>query len=137
MTHNFRYPPIEEALCEIQLAEEDSTLPGMFKVNLNREKYPHTEKRCTREYSLTNLAEGTVEHQVRTIDFAVFLSPDKKQLVQVSPSIVSVNVLKPYCGWEEFLQNIQNMISIISEYSESKNAKRIGLRYIIDPDKMI
>lgn len=59
-----------------------------------------------------------------------FSSEDEKVLIQVGTRLLSVNHLKPYSSWQNFLLLIQDSFNAYCEVAEPKSVHRFGLRYI-------
>lgn len=129
MEKHYNSPPVVEALCEFQLEKEDTTLAGVFFGEVETD-FPIKEQRSTRKVDINANDQGIVEHQVQTIDYAVFRSSGKNHLIQVSPSSVSVNFLQPYGGWDIFRDDINRALEVLLHAQGSIRLKRIGMRYI-------
>ena len=59
-----------------------------------------------------------------------FYNKDENKLVQIGAHRLSINILKPYDGWESFKPRIEECLKIYKELSNPTGYSRRGLRYI-------
>ncbi len=134
MSRKYKNPPLIEAVCEFQFdpqPEWDIALPGLVYGEL-KETFPIREPVAGEiEFTLTASAEAGVQPQVHTVtDRIRFLRKDRKALVQVGPHLLTVNHLKPYPTWEEYLPLIEAAYGVYRSVAQPQGLSRIGLRYI-------
>ncbi len=130
----YRNPPIEEALCEFQFADGkdwDLATPARLQ-DAFRKRYP-AKPRFQQSFA-ANLAagpqsspsialmQGTVKTQ--------FTDDAGTNLVSVAPGLLSIHVLRPYCGWEVFRPQIEEAVSTFATLTGATTVTRIGVRYI-------
>ncbi len=129
----FKYqnPPIIEALCEIFFAgsEWDATIPGSF-YQIVRDAYPN--KREIPRFGLTmQVAQNQLSAQ-GTLDKSLirFSKQDESQLIQLAENLLTINQLKPYCGYEQFQSDINKAVETYIGVAVPKVVERVGVRYI-------
>jgi uncharacterized protein (TIGR04255 family) len=98
-------PPIEEALCEFTFeagADVDSfTLPGKLHTVLQKE-YSGKPREQPIQTVIANQAGGQPNISLQTELFRIQLpTTDGKRLVSIGRKTLSVNILRPYTGWDE------------------------------------
>src|SRR5947209_10384383 len=73
-----------------------------------------------------------VEHVIATpmIPLVRFLDVDGKALVQIGQNLLTVNHLKPYPSWKEFLPLIEFGFRTYCGVTDAKRLRHIGIRYI-------
>lgn len=128
----FRNPPIVEAICEFRFSQDtkfDPTIPGLLYEKLNRE-FPIKESKFDQEIEIKADEKG-VRHWLKNPNLlAVFLSDDRKSLIQVGTNKLSIHHLKPYPGWEYFRPKIQMAFDAYNSIATIKGIDRIALVYI-------
>ena len=62
--------------------------------------------------------------------FVRFLDSDEKRLVQIGQNLLTVNHLKPYDSWEQFLPFIQEGFKAYCEIAKPKGLRYLAIRYI-------
>ncbi len=131
MGRRYKNPPIIEALCEFRFKPGipwDLAIPGLVYEKV-REDFPKRRQARALETNISAGAEG-IEQQVRTTDRMQFLREDERALVQVGPDLLTVNHLRPYPTWQEFLPLIRKGLEAYCEAAGPEGIRRIGLRYI-------
>lgn len=131
MTRQYQSSPIEEAACELQLGQGvpwDLAIPGLIFPGL-KSQFPIREQRLVQEIAAQMSPDG-VQQILKTSERAVFLSEDRRMLVQIGPRVVAVNQLKPYTGWTTLKTNIGLVLSTLQSVIHVDQFERIGLRYI-------
>ena len=131
MDRKYKNPPLIEALCGIQFepdASWDLAIPGLVYEEVKKD-FPKRRPVKVIEGNLTADQEG-VKQQMRTTERIQFLRDDRKVLIQVGPNFLSVNHLKPYSTWVEFLPLIQQGFDVYRRIAKPKGIQNIGLRYI-------
>lgn len=128
----YQNPPIEEALCEFSFTPSDWDLayPVLLRERL-RATYPGKARK--RDLFETELRDGTAGgssigvKQTATLQFP---SADNRLVLGVRRDVMSVHMLRPYQGWERFVQQIEEALSAYVSLVEPEGIKRIGIRYI-------
>ena len=108
----YKNPPIEEAVCEIRFAagaEWNLTFPSRFYERI-KDQYPgKPRQQALMEAQLQ--AAPRVENPMFQLrqESAKLLFPnaDERRLVGIGPNVLSVHVLRPYTGWEDFRSRIE------------------------------
>lgn len=131
----YRNPPIEEAVCEFRFApgpEWNLTVPGRFyeKVKGSYAGKPRQQNLVEAEFQINPQPENpaiTVKQGFTKIQFP---NTDDQRLVAVGPDTLSVHILRPYLGWEEFEIRIKEALQAYQDIAEPVGVRRIALRYI-------
>lgn len=130
----YKNPPIEEALVEFRMApgqEWDLTIPGKLHEKV-KEAYPGKP----RQQKLLQASFQAVQGQ--PAGFAVqegigrvqLVDAEAKRLLSLGPNVLSINVLRPYDGWDQFKPRVERALRAYVEVSGADNVSRIGVRYI-------
>jgi uncharacterized protein (TIGR04255 family) len=131
MARNYKDPPVIEAVCEIRVTSDtkwDLTVPGLIYEKVSNE-FPIKEQRFVQEIDVTRGSQGT-QQQIRLSERVLFLTNDRKMLIQVGQHLLTVNCLKPYPSWRRFRPRIEMAFSALANTVDVKGFQRIGLRYI-------
>jgi uncharacterized protein (TIGR04255 family) len=128
-------PPIEEAVCEFRFAPGSAwnlTVPGLFYEKI-KDAYPGEPRQ--QNLIATEVVAGQTpanpEFTVRQgVNKLLFESKDTKRLVGVGNNVLSIHSLRPYEGWEEFRQRIDEAFEVYLEVAKPVGVTRIALRYI-------
>jgi uncharacterized protein (TIGR04255 family) len=131
MGKQYKNPPIVEAVCEFRFQ------PGLaWNVDFpdkvfERVKHIFPNRRTMQSFEATvALAPEGNQQQLRTSPRLQLLREDEKALIQIEANLLSVNHLKPYPTWQEFLPLIRQAFDAYLAVAEPKGIHRIGLRYI-------
>lgn len=135
--HQYRNPPILEAVCEIGFAPTDDewniSYPWLFyeKVKGVYTGAPKEQKLVRLEPPPTGglgkeASPFTVVEQSKTL----FPLADDTGLVAVGPNVLSVHVKPPYPGWGIFRGRIADALKEYINIANSNGVRKIGLRYI-------
>ena len=119
MSKQYQNPPVVEALCEFRFAKDcisDPAIPGLLysKKNIS-DHFPIRDKRIVQELKIHQEKDQQLIQEVMITSWAMFLSEDRLALIQVSPSLLSVNVLRPYPTWQSFQPMILNVFNELTE----------------------
>lgn len=131
MPRIYERPPLVETLCEFhfELSQAwDLTIPGLLYADL-RSQFPKRQQTRDVIEGDVNPATGTLAQQP-TVTRAVFSSEDEKLFVQVGPSILIVNQLRPYSGWEDFRSLLEHILRVYLDIASPIKLTHNVLRYI-------
>lgn len=144
----YRNPPIEEALVEFRFTpgqDWDLTIPGKLHEKV-KATYPGKPRQQRLLQALVRAEIGqppgmSVEEGIGRVQL---VDADAHRLLSLGPDALSVNVLRPYDGWEVFKPRIHAALRAYAEVSGVEKISRIGVRYInkvvvpepnVDPSK--
>jgi uncharacterized protein (TIGR04255 family) len=130
----YRNPPIQEALVEFQTGpgvEWDPTIVGKLHEKV-KASYPGKPRQQKLFQASIHAAEGqpTGVSLQEGIGRFQLVDADGLRLLSLGPDVLSVNVLKPYDGWEHFRPRITNALRAYVEVSGADRVSRIGVRYV-------
>ena len=131
MPRRYANPPVVEAICEFHLPPEppwDLTVPGLFYERV-REDFPHRERRMVQDIEFVQTPQG-LEQRIHTGERLLLFSHDRKRLIQLGMRLLVINVLRPYPGWAEFKELIQQVWEALKAVVEVQGVTRMALRYI-------
>ena len=132
MSKKYINPPLIEALCEFQFDSEslwDLTLPGLIYEKL-KETFPRRQQLQV-TLGVANIPEASGQIGIMPmIPLVRFLDDEGKVLVQLGQNLLTVNHLKPYPSWEEFLPLIRKSFTAYLETAHPKKLQHLGIRYI-------
>jgi uncharacterized protein (TIGR04255 family) len=130
-------PPIIEALCAFLFAPDkeypyDDTVPGTF-YNEIKEEFP-----IKRQINALNVtvplmhpeSQREQPHKIQMASVMQFFTKDNSPIIQINPNILTINITKPYLGWEYFKPLIIKNFNIYKKITRPKGLNRIDLRYI-------
>lgn len=128
----YKNPPIIEALCEFQFEPNpnsawDLVVPGLIYDEL-RDVFP----RRSPGGLFASSSLGSSRTQYRISDGIRFLSEDGKTVVLLGEDLLSINRLRPYSSWDEFLPLIKRGFEAYSNVVKPEDLRGIELRYIND-----
>lgn len=121
MGKRYKKSPLVEALCEFQFDQDsvwDFTLPGLIYENL-KEIFPQRQ-----QLQIATTSPSEMTPLIR------FLDNDGKALVQIGQRFLTINCVKPYPSWEEFLPLIKRGFIAYSDAANPKKVRHVGLRFI-------
>lgn len=131
----YRNPPIEEAVCEFRFVPGPTwnlTVPGLFyeKVRDSYPGEPQQQNLIAAEVQASPQPSNPEITVKQGINKLLFPSIDSKQLIGVGPDVLSIHILRPYRGWDEFRQRIDEALKAYREVAKPIGVRRIALRYI-------
>lgn len=126
MSKKYNNPPIVEALCEFQFEPDpsyawDLVMPGLIFDEL-QDTFPKREP--------GRLFAVGIETQFQFNEAVRFLADDEKTIALLGENILSVNRLRPYSSWEEFLPSIKRGFAAYRNVAKPKGLRGVELRYI-------
>ncbi len=120
-----------EAVCQFRFeagSPWDMAIPGLI-YEKTRQTFP--KRKQFKRIDVNLLAtDDSVSPEVNAIDEIRFMREDEKAFLAVSPHMLSVNMLRPYSSWTDFLPLIKKGFQTYFEIANPKGLNRIGLRYI-------
>lgn len=138
----YKYPPIEEALCEFRFAPDsdwDLTIPGKLQIELGEEFLGTPREQRSLKLGL-QMEEGKLSklHHDDGLLKVQLVTADGKRIIGVGPHVISVHMLRPYQppdnlengGWDEFRSRISTALNAYGKVTDAKSVVRVGVRYI-------
>jgi len=134
MSKRYKVPPIVEALCEFQFANTDLDVPwDITLIGLVYDKLKGIfPKKQQLPLNLAIVASSEINEQNEEIPLLPLIrlsSSDDTKLVQLGQNLLTVNHLKPYSSWEEFLPIIENALKEYIDVAKPKKFRRLALKY--------
>ncbi len=132
----YKNAPIEEAIVEFRFApgsEWDLTIPGKLHQHPAIKNVYPGKPRTQRllqgalEATAGQPAAFNVQEGVGRIQL---VDADAKRLVSLGPDLLSVHVLRPYEGWDNFRSRTDSALAAYREVAGVDSMLRIGLRYV-------
>src|SRR5579872_3812502 len=110
MRKKYKNPPLIEALCEFYFAPEDSYDFENTITLLNEKIQTHFPKKFrlqlqASQINIDNSGIPIVNEQ--KLPLVRFQSSTEQVLLQLGQNLLTVNHLKPYTSWEEFLPSVE------------------------------
>jgi len=141
-SRRYRFPPIEEALCEFRFAADsnwDLTIPGKLQSELGEEYTGKPREQRAVEFNL-QMKEGNlsrIQHDDGLLKVQL-VTKDGKHLIGVGSNVISVHMLHPYqnadkvesSGWDEFQPRILRALNAYRKVADAESVVRVGVRYI-------
>lgn len=131
MSRKYKNPPIVEAVCEFQFDPQgdwDIAMPGLI---YERVQNPFKTRKAAKHVNIeVTSGESGIQQQVQPTERIQFIRDDGNALIQVGPHLLTINHLKPYPSWEDFLPLIKQGFEAYHEVASPEKLARIGLRYI-------
>jgi len=132
MRKKYKNPPLIEALCEFYFAPETSqnfdNIINLLFENIQT-SFPKRDRLQFQASQINVDTSGTTEITEQLLPLIRFQSTTEQLLIQVGQNLLTVNHLKPYTSWEEFLPSIEMGFNAYREVVKPKTIHRIALRY--------
>lgn len=133
MSKKYKNPPLIEALCEFYFSPEDSQDFESTILLLNERIQSHFPRKFrlqlqASQINIDNSGIPIVNEQL--LPLVRFQSRTEEVLLQLGQNLLTVNHLKPYTSWEEFLPSVEMGFNAYQEVVKPKAIHRIALRYI-------
>lgn len=133
MGEKLRHPLLIEAVCEFRFRadeEWDWAVPGMLYERIRDDfSERHQVQGMGVHFDQTG-KEPVVAIQSPRPDRMQFRRPDGSALVQVGQHLLTINYLRAYSAWEDFLALILQVLGEYEDITGPTPVERIGLRYI-------
>jgi len=129
-------PPIVEALVDFEFeptGDWDWTLPGKLQAHARLKGfYEGKTKQQQIWHAQIKGGQGQLHGvSVNEVPGRLFLqNADGTRLLTIGPSVMSVNSLKPYEGWQSFRPRIESALEAYMELTGATRIVRVGVRYI-------
>jgi len=127
-------PTIQEAICEIHFRlPGDAPWNPAFAGELFKKiqsDFPHFEPAATMGVQLEVGPAGMTQRMLPILPRMQFRHRERPLLRQLSPFVMTVNVLPKYPGWATVLEDIMAGWRDAVAVTEASAVRRIGLRYI-------
>ena len=136
MEKKYKNPPIEEAVVEFRFApgeEWNLTIPGKLHEHPSiKNKYqgkPRTQKFI--DAALQSGADQTSNLAVREgVGRIQLVDPEGRHVISLGMDVMSVNLLRPYNGWNDFRPQIEDALKAYFDVAKPTGVNRVGVRYI-------
>jgi len=131
MGRRYENSPIVEAICEFHFAPDtlwDLTSPGIIYEKI-QDIFPRRNQVAQINAAVVGNVESIVQ-QIGTIPLMQFLREDGNSLIQVGQNLLTINHLKPYSSWQEFLPLIEKSLQVYKAVVQPKQLSRVAVRYI-------
>lgn len=126
----YKNPPITEAVCDFHFTPTetwDAVAPARF-YDLVKHRYGGRPVNVIPEAAM---AAGQLKLQIPpSIGRIRIPSLTGRELLTLGPDLMSVNVLRPYPGWEVFRDRVAEALEAYKTFSRPTTVRRIGLRYL-------
>lgn len=133
MRKKYKNPPLIETLFEFHFSpdtSQDFESVISFLHEKIRTRFPKKYRLQIQSSQINIDTSGTPELTEQLLPLVRFQSSNEQVLIQVGQAFLSVNHLKPYTSWEEFLPSVEMGFNVYSEIVKPKIINRIALRYI-------
>jgi uncharacterized protein (TIGR04255 family) len=123
--------PIREAVLDIQVTvPKNTSLRQLESIHGQiKDQYPGKRPRKRIEAKF-HVATGLIESAPEKTDGFVFMTEDKRQLLQARLDGFTVNRLAPYATWDRLLDEAQKLWALYIQAARPETINRIALRYI-------
>lgn len=123
--------PLVEVICAVRFTPGEAwsaIVPGRLYERL-MPRFPETRTGVGFEATF-EATDGRLTHQATSIDNVQFWTVDGSAVVVVSPNELTINMLRPHPGWEEFKVIIGEIFSAYRQVAQPSGVVSLGLRYI-------
>ncbi len=131
MSRSYKASPIIEALCQFQFEPDtpwDLTIPGLVYERV-QSTFPKRNQIAQINIGIAASAE-IIGQQIGALPLMQFIREDGNALIQVGQHLLTINQLKPYSSWREFLPLIGEGLEAYKEAAHPKNIQRVALQYL-------
>lgn len=129
----YKRAPIVEALCAFNfdpISEWNFTVPGKL-LSVIKEEYAGEPRNIAIQTIVSPVGGAQISNVGFQNEIRVQIpNPDNTRIVVVGKDTISLSVLQPYEGWEQFKPRIERVLSAYYKINPPKGVVRIGLRYI-------
>ena len=132
--HQYKSPPIEEALCDIAFEPSqpwNSTVQGRFYERVRAHYSGPIEEQQQQELQFNIGKDGLQQATTRaTTTRTLFHNDSRSELVSVRQDGIGIHSLRPYQGWHQFRSRILRDLDAFKEVALPAAVRRVGIRYI-------
>jgi len=130
----FKNPPIQEALLDIQVAlPGDVTMDTLksFQAGLEA-RFPEKKERISWQqgFQISGTGETQAVSSARSVDGFLFVSKSDGKTVQARRDGFTFNKLRPYSNWETFSGEAKELWQHYVELAHPASVQRVVLRYL-------
>src|SRR2546430_2882803 len=131
MSRRYQASPIIEAICQFQFEPNtpwDLTIPGLI--------YERVQNSFPKRNQIAQINIGIagnpqmIGQQIGVLPLIQFLREDGNAVIQVGQHLLTINQLKPYSTWQEFLPLIKQGLDAYKEVAHPENIQRVALQYL-------
>ena len=130
----FKNPPIQEALLDIQVAlPGDVTLDTLKNFHTGLEaRFPEKKERISWQqgFQISGAGETHAVSSCRSVDGYLFSSKSEGKVVQARCDGFTFNKLRPYSNWEEFSAEAWELWQRYVQLAHPASVQRVALRYL-------
>jgi uncharacterized protein (TIGR04255 family) len=130
----FKNPPIQEALLDIQVAlPGDVTLDILKKFHTGLEtRFPEKKERISWQqgFKISGAGETHAVSSSRSVDGFLFVSKAESKIVQARCDGFTFNKLRPYSNWETFSGEAKELWQRYVALAHPASVQRIAVRYL-------
>jgi len=131
MSRRYELSPIIEALCQFQFEPDSSwdlTIPGLIYEKVQK-TFPKRNQVAQISIGIAANAE-VIGQQIGALPLMQFLNEAGNALIQVGQNLLTVNQLKPYSSWQQFLPLIEEGLQAYRNVAHPKTIQRVALQYL-------
>lgn len=131
----YNNPPIVEALVEIHFSpsqEWNPTIPHAFYKSVQH-RYsgkPRDRMELMAKIHKEDIAKPVSVQAAEKLDRVQYPDENETSIVAIGQDILSVHVLKPYPGWEDFFERIKEAGNAYINAANPAGVKAVSVRYI-------
>lgn len=130
----FKNPPIQEALLDIQVAlPGDVTLDTLKNFHTGLEaRFAEKKERISWQqgFQISGAGETHAVSSSRSVDGYLFSSKAEGKVVQARCDGFTFNKLRPYSNWEDFSAEAKELWQRYVELAHPASVQRVALRYL-------
>src|SRR5579863_9838836 len=133
MRKKYKNPPLIETLCEFYFAPEASQDFENIIHLLNEKIQTTFPKKSRLQFQASQINIDNAGAPILTehlLPLVRFQSSTERVLIQVGQNLLTINHLKPYTSWEEFLPSVEMGFNAYRDVVKPGAIHRIALRYI-------
>ncbi len=131
MSRRYELSPIIEALCQFQFEPDSSwdlTIPGLIYEKVQK-TFPKRNQVAQISIGIAANAE-VIGQQIGALPLMQFLNEAGNTLIQVGQNLLTVNQLKPYSSWQQFLPLIEEGLQAYRNVAHPRTIQRVALQYL-------
>lgn len=133
MRKKYKNPPLIEALCEFyftpEMSQDFDRIIALFYEEV-RTSFPKKDQLQLQASQITINNGGNAEITQQLLPIVRFQHNNGQVLIQVGQDLLTINHLKPYTSWEDFLLSVEMGLNAYRNVVRPKSSYRIALRYI-------